>query len=161
MLRVKSTTLRRFGGFTIKFYFIHCPIPPPNFDTSAICRISAETLIHKAYCEFHEKSEQMWHFFLPLLPPVKTRQTSTRGPYLYVNKPAEPFQFSLFMDPLIKFFSRNIVYLYLATSKCKILKSYDKFCSRRMFGQLGPKSYSPKKFWHGRCRHMELIRAFF
>ena len=49
MLKVKSTTLRRFGGFTIKFYFIHCSIPPPNFDTSAICRISAKTLIHKAY----------------------------------------------------------------------------------------------------------------
>ena len=49
MLKVKGTTLKRFGGFTIKFYFIHCSIPPPNFDTSAICRISAETLIHKAY----------------------------------------------------------------------------------------------------------------
>ena len=49
MLKVKSTTLRRFGGFTIKFDYIHSSIPPPNFDTSAICRLSAETLIHKAY----------------------------------------------------------------------------------------------------------------
>ena len=49
MLKVRSTTLRRFGGFTIKFDYIHSSIPPPNFDTSAICRLSAETLIHKAY----------------------------------------------------------------------------------------------------------------
>ena len=51
MLKVKSTTLRRFGGFTIKFDYIHSLIPPPNFDTSTICRLSAETLIHKAYWE--------------------------------------------------------------------------------------------------------------
>ena len=48
MLKVKSTTLRRFGGFTIKFDYIHSSIPPPNFDTSTICRLSAETLIHKS-----------------------------------------------------------------------------------------------------------------
>ena len=49
MLKVKCTNLRRFGGVSIKFEFIHSSIPPPNFDTSAICRISAETLINKAY----------------------------------------------------------------------------------------------------------------
>ena len=59
MLEVKSTTLRRFGGFTIKFDFIHSTIPPPNFDTSAICRISAETLIHKAYELRHKSSSSL------------------------------------------------------------------------------------------------------
>ena len=49
MLKVKSTTLRRFGGFTIKVDYIHSSIPPPNFDTSAICWLSAETLTDKAY----------------------------------------------------------------------------------------------------------------
>ena len=75
MLKVKSTTLRRFGGFTIKFYFVHCSIPPPNFDTSAICGVSAETLIQKAYTyvkfstygkngRWHYLPFILFHFFL-------------------------------------------------------------------------------------------------